>query len=95
MQVGMIMGACRNKSARREQALARQAERALRSPAEQLKLLDKRFGRGKGCERERRRLENTLRAIEARAKPAVAAEAEGSPDAKKKPSKQKAKHATN
>lgn len=67
----------------------------MRTPAEQLKLLDKRFGRGKGCLRERRRLENALRAEELRAKPVVAVEAEGSPDAKKKPAKQKAKHASN
>ena len=71
------------------------AERVERSPAEQLKLLDKRFGRGKGCERERRRLENALRAAEARVKPVVAVEAEGSPDAKKKLAKQKAKHTSN
>lgn len=89
------MGSCRNKSARREQALARQAERVLRTPAEQLKLLDKRFGRSKGCERERRRLENALRAEELRAKPVAATEVEGSPDAKKKPAKQKAKHTSN
>lgn len=45
---------------RREQAAKRQAERAKRSPAEQLALLDARLGKGQGAKKERARLEKLL-----------------------------------
>jgi hypothetical protein len=44
------------KDDRRERAIERQEARAKRTPQEQLKLLDDRFGEGKGATKERARL---------------------------------------
>ncbi len=44
------------KTEKQQDASDRHAERAARSPAEQLRLLDQRFGKGVGATKERARL---------------------------------------
>ena len=49
-----------HKELRRQQAEERAAERAQRSPQQQIDLLDAKFGPGKGATRERARLARVL-----------------------------------
>lgn len=49
-----------NRKQRQEGAKARQEAHDVRTPAEQLAVLDKRFGKGKGAAKERARLEKKL-----------------------------------
>lgn len=52
------------KDDRRRRAVERQEVRAKRTPQEQLKLLDDRFGEGKGAIKERARLKDVIEAAE-------------------------------
>jgi hypothetical protein len=52
----------RNAVRRRESAVACMAERAKRSPAQQIAVLDGRFGVGQGAKKERARLQKQLEA---------------------------------
>jgi len=52
------------KEDRRGRAIERQEARAKRTPQEQLRLLDDRFGEGKGAAKERARLKAVIDAAE-------------------------------
>jgi ribosomal protein S12 methylthiotransferase accessory factor YcaO len=52
------------KEGRRGRAIERQEARAKREPQEQIKLLDDRFGEGKGAVKERARLKALIEATE-------------------------------
>jgi hypothetical protein len=52
------------KDDRRRRAAERQEVRAKRTPQEQLKLLDDRFGEGKGATKERERLKAAIEEVE-------------------------------
>jgi hypothetical protein len=60
----MVMGSTNRGRARRhelrEQALERAEQRAKRTSAQQLDLLDKHLGDGVGAQKERRRLQNLI-----------------------------------
>lgn len=53
------------KDDRRKRATERQEMRAKRTPQEQLRILDERFGEGKGATKERARLQAVIEAAEA------------------------------
>jgi hypothetical protein len=58
----------RDKELRREKAEALSAERAKRTPQQQLDLLDKRFGKDNGAKRERAKLLREITSTETKTK---------------------------
>lgn len=62
------------KAQRLEESKVRDAERAQRSPSEQLELLDSKLGKGLGAVKERARLSNQLSRQKSQPAPTVKAE---------------------